>query len=152
MASGLEMTTKVRETRKKPTTMTSSRNRRDSCRRPRTSFGRSPDFILPLSPLVGPNPREREACENSRRGSPGAEKETEHRRQQEAVRLLGQASWLLRVPPRYLGYGLGASDQRGGEARRGGGGWVADLLQWRVRRGRLMAACAAADTGRRGSC
>jgi hypothetical protein len=46
MASGLETTTKVRETRKKPTTMTSSRNRRDSCRAPRTSFEPGRSFII----------------------------------------------------------------------------------------------------------
>jgi hypothetical protein len=49
MASGLERRTKVRDTRKKPAATTSSRNRRDSCRSPRTGFGRSPDFISPAS-------------------------------------------------------------------------------------------------------
>jgi len=58
--------------------------------------------------LDGPNPRGREACENSRRGSPGAEKETEHRRsQQEAVRLLGQAPLACAAAPVSM---CGASD------------------------------------------
>lgn len=116
MESGLEMTTKVRETRKKPATMTRSRNRRDSCRTPRICFGRSPDFILPFSTSW---PRRLEACSNQRvanwrqeaaaRTSLCQRNETRHRRKQEDA---SQATWLPASACAGSPLSMWASDQR----------------------------------------
>jgi hypothetical protein len=66
----------VRETRKKPATKTSSRNRRVSCRSPRTGFGRSPDFISPASSLF------RQAEAGSQEELRGAHRQTRTRREE----------------------------------------------------------------------